>query len=324
MNKHNFCSWPNIILCLLFASVLMSCNKNTPETTKFTGYVEAQLIYIAAPQSGWLTIMNWQAGDKIKSSDIAFQLDDTFQLAVVNQAKAKLEQAKALELDGITGAREQELAVLEAQRKQAQVSVDFAASEKDRWNELVKQGLAPASKATQVNLDYEASIAKLQTTIANIQVAKLGVRNQITQSAKANQQAAVANLEQAQWQLSQRKVLSHVEGVIEEVFYRKGEFITTGNPVVAVLPNDALIVRFFVPQAQLSTIRLGDEVFVHSDSDETKAKIIHISRTAEFTPPVIYDEKSRKKLMFLVEARLLDQTESSLKLRPGLPVEVSR
>ena len=314
-----------IALLPVMLPLLCSCNSQTEQTT-FTGYVEAELVYLASPQSGWINTMPWQAGEPISPNDTAFELDQIQQLAAVNEAQARFDQASAQERNGITGARQEEIDELVAQRKQAEVAKKFAASEKIRWNKLVEQGLAPASKSTQVNADYASSAAKLEAIKASIEVAKLGVRQELTNSAKAAQQAALANLEQAKWQLSQRHVMSHTKGQIEEIFYRQGEFVTAGKPVLAILPDDALIIRFFVPQAALSQFAVGENVSVQADgiAAPVQAKIFHIARSAEFTPPVIYDEQSRQKLMFLIEARLPVQQDSSTQLRPGLPVEVIR
>lgn len=325
MKNRNAKRWQKIMFASLVLSALTAC-KNEINQDVYTGYVEAELVYLAAPQSGWINTMNWHAGKYINTSDLAFELDNTQQLNVINEAQAHLDQAVAVELNGITGAREQEIAVLTAQYKQAQIAVDYAASEQARWNNLVKQGLAPESKSTQVNTDYQTSVAKLQSIKASIDVAKLGVREQLTNSAKASKQAAQASLEQAQWQLSQRRVLSQVSGTVEEVFYRQGEFINAGKPVMAILPDDAIIIRFFVPQAFLTHFALGQTIHVSADgiTQPIDAQIFNIARSAEFTPPVIYDQTSRQKLMFLVQARLPDTNENNAQLRPGLPVEVTR
>jgi HlyD family secretion protein len=325
MMNDQLTKWRLIALPSVMFFLLTACNSKSEQTT-FTGYVEAQLVYLATPQSGWIETMPWQTGDRILQDETVFQLDQTQQLAAIKEAQARLDQASAQERNGITGARQQEIDELTAQRKQAEVAKDFAASEKQRWNKLVEQGLAPASKNTQVNADYASSIAKLEAIKASIEVAKLGVRQEVTNSAKAAQQAALASLEQAQWQLTQRQVVSQVAGQVEEIFYRLGEFVSAGKPVLAILPDDALIIRFFVPQAALNEFAVGQNVTVHADgiANSIDAKIFHIARSAEFTPPVIYDQKSRQKLMFLVEARLPNNANKTEQLRPGLPIEVTR
>ena len=50
------------------------------------------------------------------------------------------------------------------------------------------------------------------------------------------------------------------------------------------------------------------------------AKIIYISPRSEFTPPVIYSQTARTKLVFLVEAR---PEAAPVKLSPGMPVTVA-
>jgi HlyD family secretion protein len=91
--------------------------------------------------------------------------------------------------------------------------------------------------------------------------------------------------------------------------------------VLALMPEQALKVRFFVAQSQLAQFKVGDKVAVFADGVDgsTQAKIFHIARSAEFTPPVIYDKNSRQKLVFLVEARLPVGSQ----LSPGLPVDVA-
>ena len=52
---------------------------------------------------------------------------------------------------------------------------------------------------------------------------------------------------------------------------------------------------------------------------EVTARVSFISRTAEYTPPVIYSTEERSKLVFLIEARP-DEAE---RLRVGQPVSVA-
>lgn len=307
-------------LVILLTSQLIACNEQQV-SNQFTGYVEAELLYIAAPQPGWIISNSLTGGEQIKNGELLFQLDDEQQQAQVNEAQFHLEQAQAQERNTTTGARQEEIVELDAQKREAIVAMEFAKSEQVRWIKLVSQGLAPPSRATEVNAQYDTNVAKLAAIQASIKVAKLGSREELIKSAYAAQQAAQAVLSQAKWQLSQRKVVAYTSGQVEEVFYRQGEFVTAGKPVLALLPEGALVIHFFVPQGQLVKFSLGDSVSVTADgiSQKQLARIFHISRSAEFTPPVIYDQQSRQKLMFMLEARLGPDS----KLRPGLPVEVS-
>ncbi|HZB53365.1 MAG TPA: HlyD family secretion protein, partial [Reyranella sp.] len=55
---------------------------------------------------------------------------------------------------------------------------------------------------------------------------------------------------------------------------------------------------------------------------DLQATITYVSPRAEFTPPVIYSQSARTKLVFLIEARP-DKVADNIALAPGLPVSVA-
>jgi HlyD family secretion protein len=139
--------------------------------------------------------------------------------------------------------------------------------------------------------------------------------------AEAALRQAKANLEWAQTRLARRNAHSPADGTIEQIYYRPGETVPAGRPVVALLPPGNLKIRFFAPQAVLPELKYGDSIGVTCDGCDTglTAKISFIARSAEFTPPVIYSQEERAKLVFLIEAR----PERPEKFRVGQPVTVT-
>ena len=139
--------------------------------------------------------------------------------------------------------------------------------------------------------------------------------------AEAALRQAKANLEWAQTRLARRNAHSPGDGTIEQIYYRPGETVPAGRPVVALLPPGNLKVRFFAPQAVLPELKYGDVVEISCDGcvKDLTAKISFIARSAEFTPPVIYSQEERAKLVFLIEAR----PEHPDKFRVGQPVTVT-
>ena len=139
--------------------------------------------------------------------------------------------------------------------------------------------------------------------------------------AEAALRQANANLGWSQTRLLRRRAVSPEAGTVQQIYYRPGETVPAGRPVVAVLPPGNLKVRCFVPQAALPSITLGETVSVRCDgcAANLTAKVTFIARSAEFTPPVIYSLEERSKLVFLVEAR---PTEPN-KFRVGQPVSVT-
>lgn len=138
--------------------------------------------------------------------------------------------------------------------------------------------------------------------------------------ARALLREAEAKLNSAQTRLARRTIKSPVSGVVQQVYFREGELVVAGRPIVALLPPGNLKVRFYVAQAMLPKIAIGDTVAVHCDGcGPQNAKISFIARQAEYTPPVIYSEQERGKLVFLVEAL----PENPANMRVGQPVSVT-
>jgi HlyD family secretion protein len=130
-----------------------------------------------------------------------------------------------------------------------------------------------------------------------------------------------AKLSSARTRLTRRNVFSPAGGTIQQIYFRPGEVVPPGRPVVSLLPPDNVKLRFFVPEAMLPQIKHGDAIAVKCDgcASNVSARVSFISKKAEYTPPVIYSLEERAKLVFLVEA-LPDQPEG---VRVGQPVRVA-
>jgi HlyD family secretion protein len=139
--------------------------------------------------------------------------------------------------------------------------------------------------------------------------------------AEAALRQAKANLGWSETRLGRRNAYSPADGTIQQVYYRPGETVTAGKPVVALLPPQNLKFRFFAPEPLLPEIKYGETVTVSCDgcAKGLTAKVSFIARSAEFTPPVIYSLDERAKLVFLIEARPVEPE----KFRVGQPVTVT-
>ena len=80
--------------------------------------------------------------------------------------------------------------------------------------------------------------------------------------AEAALRTAQARLNSAQTRLARRKVFSPVAGTVQQIYYRAGELVPAGKPIVAILPPGNLKVRFFVNEAILPTLKIGDPVII--------------------------------------------------------------
>ena len=139
---------------------------------------------------------------------------------------------------------------------------------------------------------------------------------------QAQAEAQAAALERARWAFDQKQQSAPTNGLVHDTLYRQGEWVAAGKPVVVLLPPANLKVRFFVPQAALPKIKPGQTVSVSFDGGlhPCPAVVNYISTEAEYTPPVIYSQQNRAKLVFMIEATFAPAL--AVNLRPGQPVDV--
>ena len=127
-------------------------------------------------------------------------------------------------------------------------------------------------KVTLLTLDPDlqrADVEMQEAAVKNAQVAydralalvKTSSGTQKTlDDAEAALRTAQARLNSAQTRLARRKVVSPVTGSVQQIYFRGGELVPAGKPILALLPPGNLKVRFFVNEAILPKISLGEPV----------------------------------------------------------------
>ena len=289
--------------------LLLSACGEAPDT-HWLGYIEGEPALIGAPQPGWITSLDVARGSEVKEGDRLFTLDATREIAARDNALAVIASAKEQ-------ASQAQAQIAQARASQSQIEADIERNEKelDRQRMLVQTGASPRRDLESAQAAYDSTVAQRSQAAAQ-QTQATAARRQ----AEAQQRSAEASLMAAEFNLSQRSVDALVNGQVQDIYFRQGEYANAGVPVVSVLPPQNVFVRFFVPEQQVAALKLGDRV--HISCDDCPADLVgtirFIAAQAEFTPPVIYSVGNRERLVFKAEARV----DKGLPLRPGLPVEV--
>ena len=145
------------------------------------------------------------------------------------------------------------------------------------------------------------------------------------QNLLAAQHAAAARqrgLDQADWRFAQKQQSAPASGLVYDTYFRPGEWVPAGTPILSVLPPEYMKVRFFVPESELGNVQAGTPLEIRLDglAAPLSGKVSFVSPQAEYTLPIIYSRENREKLVFLVEGSL--SAEHARLLHPGAPVEV--
>jgi HlyD family secretion protein len=294
-----------------------------PPPVAWQGYAEADFVKVGPTQQGLLTAVLVGRGDRIQAQAPLFIQDDTADRAARDQAQRQLKQAEEQQANLESGGRQTEIAQAEANLADARATRDRTQLDLGRAEKLAPSGATPQQRLDQARADFRSASARVQALEAALaqQRAPLGREREI-RAQQAMVDAARAAVEMAQWRLDQRRVFSPVTGVVADVLARPGETLQAGAPAVSLLPPENIFVRFFVPEPMLARVHRGDDIDIVCDNcpADFKATISFIAPQAEYTPPVIYSESSRSKLVYLVEARP-PRDKASL-LNPGQPLLV--
>lgn len=287
--------------------------------TGFTGYIEADYVYVAPVSAGRITEIAVAEGQAVSEGDLLLVLDQSQQQALLSAAEARVAAARATLENLETGSRSEELDVIRASLSKAEADLGLARTNLTRSEQLEKAGTVSAAKVEVDSNAVASAEAQVSQLKAQLAVAELPARSGQQVAAEANLAAAEADAEGARINLSERQVHAPAAGVIEKLYYAVGEVAAVGTPIASILPDKALEARFFVPETARSSLSVGQAVTVTCDGcAEMAATVVHIASEAQTTPPVIYSTEERSRLVYLVEARLDD----AAKLQPGQPVTV--
>ncbi len=306
---------------LTLAFVLTGCSGS--RTGSYQGYVEGEFLYLSSSQPGHLEHLSVARGQQVKSNAQLFTLEATEEKAEQHQAQHQLATAEAQFADLQSGKRPPELAVIHAQLLQAEASAQKSALQRQRDEAQFRAGGISQEQLEATLAQDRSDQARVRELQSQVEVARLPGRAQQLQAQSDQVQAARAMLAQADWRLDQKSVAAPAQGLIYDTLYREGEWVAAGSPVVRMLPPQNIKLRFFVPETVLGKIAVGGAVSLHCDgcAADLPATISYVSSEAEYTPPVIYSNETRAKLVFMIEAH--PSAQDAVKLHPGQPISVS-
>ena len=310
-----------ILLSTVLVLVLAGCGGSDPGALQ--GYAEGDYVRVAAPFAGTLVQLNVARGTSVASGAPLFALEQENEAAGRREAEDRVKQAEA-QRDNLTkGVRPSEMDALKAQLAQAQANAALAVKEYARAEDLVKKGFLSPQKLDETRAARDATAQRVREAEAQIVTGNLGGRPDQVRAAESEVRAAKAALDQADWRLRQKTVASTVNGIVTDTNFVQGEWVAAGAPIVAILPPENVKVRFFVPETLAGGLQPGRKVVLRCDGcpGELPATVSFIASEAEYTPPIIYSNETRAKLVFMVEAR--PAADAAQRLRPGQPVTVT-
>ena len=270
-----------LIILLFFSLLLFGCNEKTSQI--YQGYAEGRYTYISVNFPGKLEKLNVERGMQVNQNSPLFVLDQEPEQSNYDKTLAQLNQAKS--------------AVI-----QFESSLDLNKKTYERNKALIKVGDVSKEAFDTAQSAYEQSGAQLK-------------------QAKENVDSLEANLRQSSWSLRQKTLYAPKSAIVYDTYFLPGEWVPAGQPVLSLLSPDDIKIIFFVGENMLGHLSLNQKVLIKCDNCQKSyaGKITFISPTAEYTPPIIYSDERRDKLVYRIEA----YPENPLFFHPGMPIQVS-
>jgi HlyD family secretion protein len=309
--------WTALLAVLIWLGLMAP-----PGPASFQGYVEGEFVMVSPTVGGQLITRSVERGQQVKAGDPLFALDQADEKAARDKAAAMLSQAQDRLSNLAKGKRQPEIAVIAAQKAQAEAQVRLAELDLDRQKRLIGSAAFMKQQFDQVQATFDQQTSRVAELAAQLQVAELSLgRDDELRAAVGDVSANQAALAQAQWKLDQKSLSAPSAALVADTYFNPGEMINAGQAVVSLLPPGNIKVRFFVPQEVLAKFPIGARVSIHCDgcASDIPATVRFVSPQAEYTPPVLYNRENRNRIVFLIEAR---PTQTPEALRPGQPVDV--
>lgn len=305
----------------LSVPLLISCS--SPNEDVVQGYIEGDYTYIASAESGNISDLLVTRGDAVELDQALAILDSQPQSDQLMQAQAQLASSQATLKDMTLGERPEEIEQIQANVEAMQAATIYYKSEAERYQDLSTQDYATKSDYDEAIYQYGVSSAKLKGYEAQLALAYQGQREGQIEAQQQLVQANVANVAVAQWREAQKTLVSPVSGVVNDTYYVNGEWVSAGQAIASVLSPENIHIVFFLSQEIIGGIKVGDKVSFQCDGckNPTLATINYIANQVEYTPPVIYSEDMRDKLVVEVQASIAKK--KALDFHPGQPVDVS-
>jgi HlyD family secretion protein len=309
-----------VLMSFCTLALLAGCGNKPPDF--YSGYAEADYVHLASPIAGTLTKLYLKRGDKAVQGAPAFVLEQESERAAREDATSHLQRAQAQLADLKKGKRPDEIAAANAQLAQAQAALQLSSADLARQQKLVTAKFISPAQLDAARAAVGSDKAHVNELQAQLRVTQLGARSDEIKAAEQDVKSAAAQLAEAEWKVDQKTLHIPVLSDVVDVLYQEGELVAAGGPVLTLLPPQNIKARFFVPEAALGALQIGQDISLRCDGcgPAIPAKISFLSPTAEYTAPLIYSKENRSTLVFMIEAR--PSPEDARRLHPGQPLEI--
>lgn len=288
----------NVVSVAFVLMLFTGCN-NDSELADGYGNFETDEVVVSAKVPGELMAFNINEGANYKRGTVVGYVD-TIPLHLQRAELVANKRAMSSKVSSVMA----QLEVLKNERANLE-------RENRRMIKLVEAGAA----TTQQLEDIEGKIQVVNSKINSTRSQNPSIIGQV--------EAIDAKMKQLENRIAKSEIIIPVDGTVLHKIAEAYEYTAPGKPLFKIADISVLNLRVYLPQGQMTQIKIGQSVTIKVDGLDGKlieypGSISWVSSEAEFTPKTIQTKETRVDLVYAVKIRV--KNDGSLKI--GMPAEL--
>ncbi|WP_458130398.1 HlyD family secretion protein [Pseudomonas sp. R3-41] len=261
-----------VLLAVAVAGVLYANRPESSASTQSTddAYVHADFTTVAPQVSGTIETVLIEDNQRVEKGDVLATLDDRDFVAAVNAANAQVASARASIASLQAHLSRQQTAIRQAQAAVAadEAALKLASANQARYRNLAHDGSGTVQARQQAEAQLSIQRARRDRSEAGLQAARQQV--DVLRADLEKAQAALAHAQATQaieeLKLSYTRITAPIAGTIGQKSVRIGGFVNTGQPLLAIVPLDAVYITANFRETQLARVAMGQAVDITVDA----------------------------------------------------------
>jgi membrane fusion protein (multidrug efflux system) len=233
-------------------------------------YLKSNSVLISARVEGYITQLNIDDNQIVKKGDVLAVIDDRDYRAKLEQANARVTEAKAYSnfLHANKNTQQSSISNADAQvsaieAKKRQINQDVA-----RFSALIEKGSAPRQTLDKLQSESQQTSAELRGSQAAVEVQQkqlTSFESNIAQ-ALARIKQAQAQVELAQLDVDYTNIIAPSDGIIGHRGVQIGQFVRPSVNLVHLVSQNPIWIEANFKETQLTHMKIGQPVKIHVDA----------------------------------------------------------
>lgn len=283
---------------------------------KAEGTIELECVqHVTAQVAASVQRVLVEVGQQVKEGQLLAELDTTDYQLERNRYLALVEQARENLGLALAGARPQEIASLEASRRQAEVVLNQSRRELERLETLLIAEAVTEQEVEKLRLEVARYTEEMNKLDQQLSMTREGARPEEIKVLEAKLAEAEAGLAQVEKNIACGRVVSPVTGYVLTREVQPGKMLAKGMDLFTLGDKNDLIVEAEVEESKLWVVQTGQEIEIRGNGFRGKRFQGRVKRIAPVAENKFLDNEESHYIVTVV----LEGPELNL-VWPGMTV----